>query len=54
MRSGEEVLAVTWETGKTGMEQRIKTWIKLVSKYAKKEKFDVSHFLENMFESDDE
>ena len=36
------------------IEQRIKTWIKLVSKYAEKEKFDVSNFLENMFESDDE
>lgn len=54
MKSGEDVLAVTWETGKTEIEQRIKTWIKLVSKYAEKEKFDVSNFLENMFESDDE
>ena len=54
LKSGEDVLAVTWETGKTEIEQRIKTWIKLVSKYAEKEKFDVSNFLENMFESDDE
>lgn len=54
LKMGEDVLSVTWETGKIGMNHRITTWIELVSKYAKKEKFDVTVFLKDLFEIDDE
>ena len=41
-------------TEKAGFEHRMKTWMELVSKYAEKEKFNVSGFLKDMFESDNE
>lgn len=52
LKSGEDVLCVTWGMEETGIEYRMKTWMELVSKYAEKEKFNVSGFLKDMFESD--
>lgn len=54
LKIGEDVLCATWGTEKTGFEYRMKTWMELVSKYAEKEKFNVSGFLKDMFESDNE
>ena len=54
LKIGEDVLCATWGTEKTGFEHRMKTWMELVSKYAEKEKFNVSGLLKDMFESDNE
>jgi hypothetical protein len=45
----EDTLCTTWGMENTGFENRMKMWMKLVSKHAEKEKFDVSGLLENIF-----
>lgn len=54
LQVGEDVLRATWKTETTGLEPRMKTWMKLVSKNAEKERFDVTELLNDMFAADDE
>lgn len=49
LKADDEVLQSAWGVEKAAFKHRMKTWKELVSKYAKRESFDVTNLLENMF-----
>lgn len=49
MNIEDDILCTTWGNGNKNLTNRLTQWRNLVTGFAKKEKFDVSGFLENIF-----